>query len=307
MKKDFIERLDEFVKVRLTEKRYKHTMGVVDTAMMLAEKHGADVEKAHIAALFHDACKNLDIDEMNMLVEKYKIGDVYIDKPQLAHSKLAAAILRDEFKVEDEDIINAVSYHTTGRAGMSLLEKIIFVADATEPNRTYEDAKRLYVLAQSNLDQACLEVSEQSLRLIKEAGKYLDQDTVRARDWFAEILKGASMENAKNFALFAAKTIDDKKGFEIHVMDIGEKSSFADYFVIASGGSDRQLAALSDEIEYRAEKEKRYVKSIEGKDGTGWVLMDYGDVVINLFKPETREKYNLEKIWSDCEYIDWEA
>ena len=100
-------------------------------------------------------CKNLDIEEMNMLVEQYQIGDYYIDKPQLAHSKLAAAILKDKFGVEDEDILNAVRYHTTGRAGMSLLEKIIFVADATEPNRTYEEAEELNKLAFSDLDQAC--------------------------------------------------------------------------------------------------------------------------------------------------------
>ena len=100
-----------------------------------------------------------------MLVDQYRIGDYYIDKPQLAHSKLAAAILEDKFGVTDEDILNAIRYHTTGRAGMSLLEKIIFVADATEPNRTYEEAEDLNKLAFSDLDQACLEVLKWTARL----------------------------------------------------------------------------------------------------------------------------------------------
>ena len=112
-------------------KRYRHTEGVIYTAVRLAERYGADPEKAEIAALFHGCLQNLDIEEMNTLVEEYQLGDYYIDKPQLAHSKLAAAILKAKFGVEDEDILNAVSYHTTGRADMSLLEKIIFVSDAT--------------------------------------------------------------------------------------------------------------------------------------------------------------------------------
>ena len=307
MDREFRYRLDDFVKERTTEKRYRHIQGVVETAVALAEKYGADVESADIAALFHDACKNLDIDEMNMLVEKYGIGDVYIDKPQLAHSKLAAAILREEFGVQDEDILNAISYHTTGRAGMSLLEKIIYVSDATEPNRTYADAKRLNQLAFWDLDTACYEVADWSVKIITEEGKYLDEDTVRARDWFADMLKGFSMENSINLAKFAAKIIDDKKGFDVVVLDIREKSSFADYLVIASGGSDRQITALADAVEEKADKEGIFVRSIEGRNGTGWVLMDYSDVIVNIFTQDKREKYDLEKIWSDCEYIEWEA
>ncbi len=310
MNTELINSLDDYVKVRLTDKRYNHTMSVIETATALAEKYGADKEKAYIAALFHDACKNLDIGEMNMLAEKYEIGEVYLDKPQLAHSKLAAAIIQDKFSVYDEDIINAISYHTTGRAGMSLLEKIIYIADATEPNRTYSDAKRLNALAFENLDQACFEVSEWSLQVIKEAGKYLDKDTVRARNWFERIVKGASMDsnvNTINTAIFAAKIIDDKKGQDIVVLDISEKSSFADYLVIGTGSSIRQIEAIADEIEDKAAAEDMLMKSIEGKNGSGWILMDMGDVIVNLFLEDRREKYNLEKIWSDCSSVDWEV
>ena len=115
------------------------------------------------------------------------------------------------------------------------------------------------------------------------------------------------MENSINLAKFAAKVIDDKKGFDVVVLDIREKSSFADYLVIASGGSDRQITALADAVEEKADKEGIFVRSIEGRDGTGWVLMDYSDVIVNIFTQDKREKYDLEKIWSDCEYIEWEA
>lgn len=307
MDRELIKQLDDFIKVRLNEKRYRHTMGVVETASKLAERYGADTEKAYVAALFHDACKNLDIDEMNSLVEKYHIGEVYIDKPQLAHSKLAAAILKDRFGVDDEDILNAISYHTTGRAEMSLLEKIIYISDAVEPNRSYPKAEKFNRLAFEDLDRAGYEIADNAIRLVTEAGMYLDQDSVAARDWFRSILDNDSLENSRKFAVYTANIIDSKRGSDIVVLDISEKSSFADYFVIASGSSFRQTTALAEYVQERADMHGRFVNNIEGKDGSGWVLMDYGDVIVNIFVPEKREKYDLEKIWSDCGTVDWEA
>ena len=107
--------------------------------------------------------------------------------------------------------------------------------------------------------------------------------------------------------VFAAQVLDDKKGFDIVVLDVGSQSMFADYLIIAAGGSERQINALASEVEDRSEKNGRFVKHIEGKNGSGWILMDYGDVVINLMVESMREKYNLEKIWSDCEQIEWEV
>lgn len=307
MDKEFRKKLDDYIKVRLAEKRYRHTEGVIFTAVKLAERYGADRDKAETAALFHDACKNLDIDEMNMLVEEYNVGDYYIDKPQLAHSKLAAAILQKDFGVEDEEILNAISYHTTGRPGMSLLEKIIFVADATEPNRTYESAERLNAQAFTDLDLTCCEVLEWTIKTVENSGRHMDMDTIHALEWFREILKGRSMDDSRKFTVFAAQTLDSKKGFDIVALDIGRQSTFADYLIIASGGSERQINALADEVEDRAERNGRFVKNIEGKNGSGWILMDYGDVIINVMMESAREKYDLERIWSDCEQIEWEV
>lgn len=110
------------------------------------------------------------------------------------------------------------------------------------------------------------------------------------------------MDN-KSFALLAAKTLDNKKATDVIVIDIMEKSSFADYLVIASGNSDRQVNTLVDEVEDQFAKEGLLVKSIEGKN-SGWILMDFGDVIVNIFTKETREKYNIEKVWGDCSFLD---
>lgn len=108
---------------------------------------------------------------------------------------------------------------------------------------------------------------------------------------------------SKEVAQIIANTLSDKKARDIVMIDIAEKSSFADYFVNATGGSDRQLGALADEVEDKLAELGITPKSKDGRPDTGWILVDGGDVIVNIFTAETRDKYTLEKIWSDCESI----
>lgn len=112
------------------------------------------------------------------------------------------------------------------------------------------------------------------------------------------------MIEAKKMALNIAKLLDEKKAMDVAVIDISPKASFADYFVMASAGSERQLDALVDNVEDALEPQKIFPKSVEGKRSSGWILMDYGDVVINVMTVEMREKYNIERIWGDCESLE---
>ncbi len=112
--------------------------------------------------------------------------------------------------------------------------------------------------------------------------------------------------NSKDMALLAAKVLDSKKAQNVVIIDIAEKSSFADYFVLASGTSERQIGTLADEVDDEYAKESILPKNIEGQKSSGWILMDYGDVIVNLLTIEMREKYNIEKVWGDCEFLDWE-
>ena len=112
------------------------------------------------------------------------------------------------------------------------------------------------------------------------------------------------MIEAKKMALDIAKLLDEKKAMDVAVIDISPKASFADYFVMASAGSERQLDALVDNVEDALEPQKIFPKSVEGKRSSGWILMDYGEVVINVMTVEMREKYNIERIWGDCESLE---
>ena len=110
----------------------------------------------------------------------------------------------------------------------------------------------------------------------------------------------------KELAVFAAKQLIEKKASDVAVLDISLRSGFADFFVIATEHSLRQLASLCDELDDRLTKEGAEVRHVEGKGDSGWILMDCGDVIVNLFTEEQREHYQIEKIWGDCERIEFE-
>ncbi len=108
---------------------------------------------------------------------------------------------------------------------------------------------------------------------------------------------------SKEIAQAIADLLNSKKAKDIVMIDIAEKSSFADYFVNATGGSARQLGALADDVEDKLYELGLEPRSKDGRPDTGWILVDGGDIIVNLFTAETRDKYTLEKIWSDCQSI----
>ena len=157
-------------------------------AARLAERYGESAEKAGLAALFHDMFRSAPTSVLNMYIERLGLPSELKDNPNLAHGKIAAEIMKRDYGIEDEDLINAVAYHTTGRRGMSKLEKIIFLADAIEPGRDYPSVEETRRLALCDLDRACLSSLERTIEYVRSQGKYLDPDTIDARDDLKEKL-----------------------------------------------------------------------------------------------------------------------
>lgn len=174
----------KYIEKNYSPERKSHTQGVVDTAALLAKKYGAAPGKAETAALYHDMYRGVKREALNVFVKQLGLPDKYIDNPNLAHAKIAAIKMRQDFDVTDEDVLNAVSFHTTGRPGMSTLEKVIFLADAIEPGRSYPGVEEIRLMAQNDIDKACLLCLERTIDYIKQRGDYLDPDTLDARDWF---------------------------------------------------------------------------------------------------------------------------
>ncbi len=177
------EALEAYLKAHLKQSRYDHSLRVQDMAIRLAERYGADISRASFAGRYHDIAKCFDPETMDGYIRKYGLPDELLGNPALAHSKVGAAILRNEFGVTDKEILDAVSYHTTARAGMSLLEELIYVADVVEDGRTYPDLKYYQDLAFSDLDRCAFEILEYTIGDIASKGKALDTDTAEAREY----------------------------------------------------------------------------------------------------------------------------
>ena len=178
--------LERFMKSSLKESRYRHSLGVQKMASHLARIYGADIEKAEFAGRYHDIAKCFDNETMDEAVRKYKLPEEYLGNPALAHSKVAAEILKNEFGVDDEEVLNSVRSHTTARPGMSLLEEIVYVSDAIEENRNYPQLKKLQKQAETDIDGVCLIIMDFTIGKIYEKGRVPDDTTLRAREWIKE-------------------------------------------------------------------------------------------------------------------------
>ena len=185
MNMDYIKKkISDYIEKNLSEKRRIHTEGVRKTAVMLAEKYGEDVDKAEVAALCHDMYRGINIDLLNDYVNQLGLDEKYLDNPNLAHGKIAAVMIKKEYGIDDQDIINAVSFHTTGRAGMSELEKIIYLADAIEPGRDYPSVNQLREAVDRGLNEALIMSLERTIEYVRQQGHFLDEDTLKARDYY---------------------------------------------------------------------------------------------------------------------------
>ena len=150
------DRFDKVLKARMGEKRYIHSVNVATEAKRLAKKYGADVEKARLAGILHDITKETPSEEQLIIIQRsyIKLNDVESPSPKLWHAIAGAAFVRYYMGIDDEDIFNAIRYHTSGRANMSVLEKCIFIADFTGAERDYEGVEEMRSLANKSLEDA---------------------------------------------------------------------------------------------------------------------------------------------------------
>lgn len=173
-------------------KRYEHTLGVAYTATALAMRYEASLKNAELAGLLHDCAKCMSDEKKLTFCEKHNISVNDIERrcPSLLHAKVGSFLAMEEYHMEDTDIINAILNHTTGRPGMSLLEKIVFVADYIEPNRKQApNLKEIRKLAFVDLDQALLKILSDTLVYLEETGSPFDPMTRKTYDYYMALAK----------------------------------------------------------------------------------------------------------------------
>lgn len=181
-----IKILDSHVRSMLSEKRYNHSIGVADTAKKLAKLLGADEEKAYTAGLLHDCAKEIEPETALKRLKAYGItvDEVSLSSPALLHGPLGACIAQIEFGISDPEIFDAIWFHTTGKAAMNTLTKIIYIADYIEPSREFESVDKLRELAFSGkLDEAIVKAAGRTIQYSIEKGRTIHPDTVHARNY----------------------------------------------------------------------------------------------------------------------------
>ena len=173
------------------ERRFNHTLGVVSEAERLAPMFGVDVRKAKLTALLHDCAKNLDEatgENFFVLCQKYgvKLDECAKSESALVHAFLGAAVAYKEYGIEDNEILEAIYYHTTARANMTPLEKLIYIADMTEPGRTIEQAAEIRRLVDIDIDEALIYAIGCSIKHVIKKGTLIHPDSVHALNYLIE-------------------------------------------------------------------------------------------------------------------------
>nr|WP_317357103.1 nicotinate-nucleotide adenylyltransferase [uncultured Tyzzerella sp.] len=175
------------LKQNLTEKRFNHSIEVAKEAKKLAIEHNLDKEKAFLAGLVHDCCKCFSLPKIYEACEKYnfKLDDVLQKQPDLAHSFLGYYVAKDIYNIDDENILNAIKYHTTGKKNMTELEKIIYIADYIEPTRAYFDGiYEARELAYKNLDRAMSYILENTIQFNRKKGRIIHPLSIEAYSYY---------------------------------------------------------------------------------------------------------------------------
>lgn len=168
----------------LSPKRWRHVEGVIVTAVRLALRWGVDAEKAYLAAALHDVAREMPRNRLLKATLDFGIvlSELEEQVTPLLHAPVGAAMARREFGIDDPDVLAAIRYHTTGRVGMSPLEKIIFLADYVEPGRSFPGVEKVRSLVWQDLDEALLVALSQSIVHLVGQGAPIAVDAVEARN-----------------------------------------------------------------------------------------------------------------------------
>lgn len=187
-----IMEMQKEVKKYMDEMRYCHTVGVMYTASALAMCHGADIEKAQVAGLLHDCAKSIPNEKKLELCRQNEIpvSETEQKSPYLLHARLGAYMAKEKYVVHDPEILSAIEYHTTGKAAMTLLEKIIFMADYIEPMRSRaSNLAQIRAMAFHDLDRAVFMTMRDTIDYLNAEKTCLDPQTVVAYNYYRELIE----------------------------------------------------------------------------------------------------------------------
>ncbi|MGL4910656.1 MAG: bis(5'-nucleosyl)-tetraphosphatase (symmetrical) YqeK [Cetobacterium sp.] len=177
------------LKLVVSQKRYDHSLRVLETALILGKIYNVDLDKLAVASLLHDYAKEMSKKELiEISKEHFKTeSNDYLDNTEILHSYASAHIAKNIFGIHDVETLNAIKYHTTGRKNMDLIEKIVYIADAIEPKRDYPYVEKIRDLALVNLDKAILLEVTKKIEYLLNQNYVIHTDSIEMRNWLLKI------------------------------------------------------------------------------------------------------------------------
>jgi predicted HD superfamily hydrolase involved in NAD metabolism len=184
------EALIEAVSAQMPDKRWQHTLGVMETSVKLARHYGADPVQAETAAILHDVAKYWPVERMRDIIEQNGLSPELLkyDK-QLWHAEVGAFVAEQEYEITDPEILGAIRYHTSGREGMSLLEKVVCLADYIEPGREFPGVDEIRRLSMVSLEEGLIAGFDSTISLLLQKRRIVFPLTVLARNDLVRILE----------------------------------------------------------------------------------------------------------------------
>jgi len=189
-------RYEEALRKKVKSRRFEHSKSVSVEAAALARKYGADVEAAMLAGLLHDYARDMPDMELLRLAEKYNLVSCWVEErfPLLLHGPVGAVLIREELGIDNSEVLEAVSRHTTGAPDMGKLAKIVYLADSIEPLRKYKGVENFRRLSRINLNIAVLEVMNSSIQHCISKNSFIHPLTIEARNKLLYELESISFD-----------------------------------------------------------------------------------------------------------------
>lgn len=173
--------IEKEIKKSMTRERFQHSLRVRDTALRLAEIYGCCREKAELASLLHDVARDIPVEMMQKLLSENDVCkedmDIYADNYLLLHAKAGKIIAKQKFGIKDRDVLSSIELHTTGGASMTLLNKVVFVADFIEPERKFKGVEKARELSFLSLEETVLYIYKFLLKRLLRKGLFICQNT----------------------------------------------------------------------------------------------------------------------------------
>lgn len=279
-----IEKVKKLLSENVKESRYDHSVQTMKMAKKITDHYEINDERISLAALLHDCGK----------IENSHDSDKN-------HAELGFILAKDVYGIEDMEIRNAIKFHTIGRKNMTDMEKVVYLADKIEESRLYEGVEEIREEAFKNMDEAIYMSMSRTFEYLMDNEIEIFPESKTAYFEFKRI------HEERTAIKFILEAFEEKKGYDLSILDVSEVSSLADYFLICSSSSERQSRAIAQEVEDRLSELGLKVFHKDGMQTARWIIIDCGEIVIHIFNCDEREKYDFEEIWNRGKFIDTES